>query len=353
MKYVFELDFRGSVHFGDDEAGYGIEDVQVFAHADTIFSGLINSLASIQHEFKSRLWLNDFLSPQKNDGQMNVPFKVSSFGFVDCRGMKTYYLPKPHYIPEGLIEEDEKIRYGKEFKRHRFISLDTFRKWQQGEQLDIGQILNTEKNDFWTVDSRIQHLTDSITHATQIYRTGIVFYSEDVKPFFMLDLDEEEFTVTEFLKVMNVLKKNGLGGRRSPGCGLFDFSDTDWFCVDEVESFDQRSSVEDPEKPARRAFQEVFNHRSNSSYVFSTFYPENIQDVKALAYDLVLRKGWIFSTSSFKSLKRKTCYMFSEGSVFRSEIRGKIVDVTPSEFNDHRIYRYGIPFTIPFCEVSS
>ena len=34
--------------------------------------------------------------------------------------------------------------------------------------------------------------------------------------------------------------------------------------------------------------------------------------------------------------------MFSEGSLFAEPVAGGVADVTPDEFKDHRIYRYGI-----------
>ncbi len=39
--------------------------------------------------------------------------------------------------------------------------------------------------------------------------------------------------------------------------------------------------------------------------------------------------------------------MIKEGAVFPKELKGRLVDVTPEAFKEHRVYRYGIGFTIP------
>ena len=275
-----------------------------------------------------------------------IPFKLSSFGFVHDNGKQTYYLPKPLTLPKHLISENDQTDWGKEFKHRQFISLDTFKKWQRGEKLNLKQIIDSEKDSFWNTDIRIQHLTDNTTMATQIYRTGLVFYRENVCPYFIVDLDEKQINFADFIHLMQMLKHNGLGGRRTAGNGIFDFSEEDWFCLDKSENKDTAEIIK-----AREGFLDLFNFQSNTKFLFSLFYPDKMDQNEPVAYNLVLRKGWIYSSCSFDQLKRKTCYMFSEGSIFSKVSEGKLVDVTPEEFTEHRVYRYGVPFTIPFCEV--
>ncbi|GAX62161.1 CRISPR-associated RAMP protein [Candidatus Scalindua japonica] len=354
MKYVIELNFRNGVHFGSDVAGYGVEDVQGIAHSDTIFSGLINTLASISHIFNQKQWIKNLLNKTINEDNIYVPFRVSSFGFVDTsQSSHRYFIPKPLILPENLIDDKQKYEFGKEFKNRKFISIETFQKWQRNEPLDLKAILDEDKSLFWVEESRTQNVTQSVSHAAQIYHTGIVFYLKDIKPFFLLDLDEEEFSFDDFKKLMDVLKYNGLGGRRTSGCGLFDFSDNDWFCIDIETAKEQRRlnpSFSDQKIPGRARFCEMFKIKSEFYYIFSLFFPDDVRKLKSIAYDLTQRKGWSFSSSSYEQLKRKTCYMFSEGSIFASELRGNLVNVTPQEFNKHRIFRNGLPFAIPFCE---
>lgn len=367
MKYVIELNFKSAVHFGSDAAGYGVEQVQGFAHSDTIFSALINTLASMRHEFTHYQWVQDFFKHTDTDSDkhpITVPFIVSSFGFVDiAQSAHTYYIPKPLIFPKSLVSDAQRNEFGKEFKRLTFISLDTYEKWQKNEPLDLEQICDNGTPSFWTEHVKTQHLTDNITLATQIYRTGLSFYNDSgnhtIRPFFIVDLDEEMFPFHEFIKVIKVLSYNGLGGRRTSGCGIFDFSDEDWFCIDVESKQEQRKlnpSFLSQKNDNRARFSSIFKFSSNTYYLFSTFYPDSIQSFTPKTYNLVQRKGWIFSTSTYRHIKRKTCYMFSEGSLFTSQLTGKLVDVTPKEFIDHRDYhrffRNGMALTIPFCEVT-
>ncbi len=57
------------------------------------------------------------------------------------------------------------------------------------------------------------------------------------------------------------------------------------------------------------------------------------------------------SVSEFQRLRKKSVYMFDEGSVFPTmcNLKGTIVDLTPI-WNDpkmHKVYRSGKPFTLP------
>jgi CRISPR-associated protein Csm4 len=358
MKYVIELNFPGGVHFGSDFAGYGVETIQGIAHSDTIFSAIINTLAAVRHEFSSSQWVKDFFRTNGKINEVHIPFKVSSFGFVDIRGSAhTYYIPKPLIFPENIKDKSQKLKYGKDFKQLKFISLDTFIIWQKSKPLDLEEIIKNEnyRKSFWTEHVVTQHRTDSVNLATQVYRTGMTFYLDYIKPFFIIDIDEEQFPFKEFLKLIHVLKYNGLGGRRTSGCGIFNFSDENWFCID-IETIAEQKKI-NPSFPRKKSnalknFNNIFKFSPFSHYLFSTYYPVNAALINPIAYDIVQRKGWIFSTSSCNQLKRKMCYMFSEGSIFTSQLDGKIVDVTPDEFNDHQVIRCGNPLTLPFCEVN-
>ena len=354
MKYVIELNFRNGVRFGSDVANYGVEAVQGFAHSDTIFSGLINTLAETRHCYQHHDWVNKFFDV--DDGEsVEPPFRLSSFGFVDTKPPDhRYYLPKPCLLPPKILPGQMNI-YGKKYKRLQYIALDIFKKWQVGEILDLREIVapDNHRQSFWVEEPKTQHVTDSVTLAAQIFRTGLVFYDIHIKPFFLLDLDETQFSFQEFKMLLAALQFNGLGGRRTTGCGAFEFTDEDWFCIDaasieEMEKLNEAFSIS--KEIGFRNFQELFQHTPQSYYLFSTYFPQNPAGDQPLAYELVQRKGWFHSTMSYTQLKRKSCFMYSEGSIFKTMPAGKLVNVTPAEFTDHQIYRCGIPFTIPFGE---
>jgi len=358
MIYLVELNFKSGVHFGSDNAGYGIEQVQGFAHSDTIFSSIINVLSPTRHEFQYLEWVRDFFDNSKSN--LIIPFKVSSFGFVDTsQGNHKYYVPKPLIQPNIKINDLKRTDKIKELKQRQFISLEIFQKWQVDELIDLESIVNDEKEiaDFWIEETKVQHLTDNETTATQIYHSGMVYYHDLIKPFFLIELDEERFPFNDFKEILKAAQYFGLGGRRTTGSGIFEFTEDSWFPIIEGSIEDIRKinpSFNSQKNYARIRFTELFKAEEPSSYyLFSTLFPQKINEANCVAYDLIPRKGWFFSTSSDAQLKRKSCFMFSEGSVFKNKIDGKLVDVTPEEFKEHKIYRYGIPFYIPYREIKN
>jgi len=354
MKYLIELKFNSGVHFGSDYAGYGKENVQGYAHSDTIFSAIINSLVLVKNEYDHLQWVKDFFSSEQED-QKVPPFHLSSFGFVDTSPPEhRFYLPKPFAKPDYLTNNDAEYYYIKEFKRRKYISIETFYDWQNKIPLDIENIVEKEQEEFWIEGLRTQHLTDNITAATQIYQTGFIYYHDFVRPFFIVDIDESQMSFEDFMKLMRVVKFSGLGGRKTSGSGVFEVTADGWFRIDD-------NTIEDHQKinpnysinknAGRILLDKIFNAEMKWVYLFSTLYPQKITETDIHSINIIPRKGWIFSSVSASQLKRKTCYMISEGTVLKHNIPGKLVDVTPSEFKDHKVYRYGLPFYIPFCEV--
>ena len=81
----------------------------------------------------------------------------------------------------------------------------------------------------------------------------------------------------------------------------------------------------------------------------SLIFPKKEEVCQLESYSLIERKGFIYSEDG-KSLRRKSVRMLKEGSVFNREIVGEIVNVTPSIFKEHKVYRNGSAFLIPIRE---
>ena len=136
-------------------------------------------------------------------------------------------------------------------------------------------------------------------------------------------------------KVLDVLKKtSGLGGNRNLGLG----------------------AIKNVEKIYKTKSDWAFLTEQNENNVFcnlSLYHPEILENIKyPILYNLILRKGWTGSLSVGKQLKRKTVYMFSEGSIFKSRPVGHLLDLTPEDKNKqkifpHHVYRNGFAFTVP------
>jgi CRISPR-associated protein Csm4 len=350
MKYLFELNFKSAAHIGSDFSGYGVEDVQGSAHADTIFGGLINVIISSRHVYNYG-WLDSFIDA--NSEHIELPFKITSFGFEKYTDTYKYFLPKPLFVPSHLLSKDNYLLF-KNFKNIKYISLESYHDILNGNQLNLEEIYEKEKDDFWIEQTRDQIQTDILTASTNIYSSSETFYKKNVKPFILVELNEKLFSLQDFIVSLRLLGKFGLGGRKTIGSGVFDFNDEDWFCIDketteEVKEINPKFNLE--KNSGRIKFKDIFSFNGNSRYLFSTLFPENFIAKDLVTYNLVPRKGWIYSTSSFKQLKRKSCYMIGEGSIMKNELRGKLVNVTPEAFSDHKVWRYGNPFYLPYINI--
>jgi CRISPR-associated protein Csm4 len=328
MKIV-KLRFKSAIHLGADIAGIGQENTQLIAHSDTLFSCLINNYAQLHSRDLKRV---ENLLETFCDG--TPAFQITSgFPFVTERYRTEYYLPKPLIDPPDFLDTSfgrkNKDEYGKEIKRTHLVPIEVFTQWLGGNEI-LPYFPLPEINDRYFIEFRPQHARDRLTNATVIYHTGLVHFHVDAGIYFLIELNDPNiFDWDAFKSVLKLAGQNGLGGRRSLGNGIFK--------VDEDTIVDLDGD-----------WQDLFNLPQQDGFInLSLYFPRKLDDLAPVAYQLVPRRGWCFSTISTKQLKRKTCSMFTEGSVFRNPIKGTMANVTPDEFSAHQIYRYGIPISLP------
>jgi CRISPR type III-A-associated RAMP protein Csm4 len=128
---------------------------------------------------------------------------------------------------------------------------------------------------------------------------------------------------------LSYLADSGIGTDRTVGMGQFSFS---------FDTF----SIDLPEK-------------TSHSFNLSLFCPENHGQLKELIdnnskYDLIKRGGWI--GEPYNTFRKKSIYMFREGSVFKTNdlTAGKTVDLKPEKTPakiDHPVYRVGKSLFMP------
>ena len=301
--YIIKLNFISPLHIGSDEAGIGVENVQSMIHSDTIFSALVNS-ASLMN--------NNYI-----DSLLQGNFRISSaFPYKENH----YFLPRPFYPFPSTFG-----KYSKDVKKLEFLQEVDFQAWIKGElnEKNITGAISRSQNieEISTLDIHPRNFIDRQTSNTIIYHCGGVVFQKNCGLYFILETDKED--KGRFQDILKTLKKLGFGGERSIGYGQFSF--------EVIGAIDTEAGV----------WKNIKNNEGNSFSLLSLCYPAENENINAKAYQTVLRKGWVFSTSSKKQMKRKTLRMFKEGSVFINQLKGKIVDVTPQGFNDHDVYRYG------------
>lgn len=334
---IVKLHFKSGLHLGSDVPGIGIEDSLSIAHSDTVFSCLINAYAELH---SGNLNAVDELLALFHDG--NPPFRISSaFPFQQpTRHDVTYYLPRPLVDPLRFHDprggRAAKKREGKLFRNTPFVDINVFKKyWLTSARIRRADLEEVNRNisNLCSRAIRPQHTRDRLTDATSIYHTGLVNFASNSGLYFLIEINDTSIlSWDKFRAVLELAGTNGLGGRRSHGNGAFDVEE------DTIEPLDQ-------------TWEDLFNQKQNGFVSLSLYRPEpkTLKSLNPIAYQLVPRRGWCYSSVTSTQMKRKAVTMFGEGSVFHKDApKGTLADVTPgSRFTEHKLYRYGIPISLP------
>lgn len=330
---IVRLHFRSALHLGMDVPGIGIEASRRVAHSDTLFSCLINSYAELHSGDASAV--EKLLEPFRAG---EPPFRMSSAFPFQMRSEYDveYYLPKPIVAPPIFYDSAEgqwaKQEYSKLVRNTMLVGMDTFHNWLQGAAELLDALEEQDIDSFCAREVRPQHARDRLTDATNIYHTGLVHFTGSSGLYFIIELNNKALLDWNAFEVMlRHAGLNGLGGRRSIGNGVFNVTD------DTIMDLDQD-------------WKDLFDLPVQDGDGFinlSLYLPEKFDILKPIAYQLVPRRGWCYSSVTPIQMKRKAVMMFSEGSVFRNEPNGTLADVTPCGFTAHKLYRYGIPISLP------
>lgn len=322
---LVKLDFKNNpAHFG--ELGIGMEETSERVRSDTIFSALVISYARLGKCVDTLL---------QRFHQEEVPFRLSSsFIYREQDSKTTYFLPRPKHPPINYpIGNDLKI--AKDYKKLNFLDLKTWKSWYQNDGFDEDTKLpDNVYGKCFDIDKQPKIAIDRNTRATNLYHTSFVRYRS--KPndksglYFLIKFHDEilENDLNDLKAALELLGEEGLGGERSSGAGQFEPSWHDLHDLDQ--EWDSLVNFKD----------------KNAQSLISLYWDDdNLVSLENSSYELQERGGWI--TSSAKNQRRKKVMMFAEGSVFADIPIGKLADVTPPEFTQHKIYRSGIAVSLP------
>lgn len=314
MRYSVELYFKSPLHIGEDHPGIGIEGSSSIVHSDTIFSAIANHWATLPCS-NGNLPLERLLERFKKE---EPPFLISSaFYYKSTSRGTTYYLPR-------LLTDNPKLM---ELKNIRYLELTDFIKLAQGEWFE-GELPKDPEDEIVRSAYFPRVSLDRISSASNLFHAGTITFRNGGL-YFLLDIKDESLLPTIEL-CLNLLGESGLGGERSTGCGLFEWS------KQRIEDDPQWQPLWELEKEVNKRF-----------CLISLCFPQKREVEHLIGYNLILRKGWIYSTSTNLQLKRKTCQMLGEGSTFSEKPAGDMADVTPGEFEKiHPVYRYGKAFAL-------
>lgn len=337
--YIVPLYFKHAMHIGAANASVGIEEAQDFIHSDTLWAAICNHWAVLGEV--EGVSFDKFLDSFKNGKPL---FRISS-AFPLTKSGREFWLPKPLSVPFSFShvnpDRDYEIQeYGKTVKKTRFITLNAFKNWVEFSANNVSDV-GEKPRGISNGTVRPHNTLDRVSMASQIFHAGITYFESYGKNraglYFILKTDQSVKKALE--KILEIIYEIGaIGGDRSIGLGAL---------------LEKPILLELKEVP--KEWDNILNNTSdtNASCLLSLCYPkedEPLQDA-TIAYNFVLRKGWTGSLSVGAQVKRQTISMFSEGSVFKKELEGKLVDITPQNTPKwqglHNVYRYGYAFSVP------
>lgn len=299
-KYIFKLNFKAPVHFGNGKLG----DSENCLFADTVFSALFNEAINMYGENHALKLLNSV-----NNGHLLLS---DLFLYVK----NTLFVPKPFVTIESDNQGDSVLK--KKFKKLKFIPVESLSDFVLGKfdpEISGNLLKNVGKKSVET-KVKINKNEDNVP-----YNVGVYTFSENCGLYFVAMLEDNIKDL--FVSLVESISFTGLGGKRYAGYGRFEY---EYFKA--PQEFDER---------LKDGFE-----RYMSLSVCLAKENELEKTLDGASYDLVKRSGYVWSdTYSQKPLRKNDMYCFKSGSVFKNTFSGDVFDV--SNNGNHPVYRYAKP----------
>lgn len=320
MRFVcYKLTFKAPFHTGDRENF--LDDTLSYIPSDTLFSAFCHSYLLLF----GKTSLENLLKRFNTDVP---PFQISScFPYQQNR----FFLPMP-LDPSRIPAPAEDTPF-KKYKKVKFVEKSVF------ERL-INEPSSKLKEDDVTIpplkkDSPVY--TKNIVPRIAVSRInnhpgenyfhfGEIAFYDNCGLFFLAKFNNESEQKL-FEATLNLMQDEGIGGNRTVGKGIFKYERMDNF--------------------------EIKIPQNNKGCVILSLYSPKETEIEHLKngfYELIERKGYIYSPW-IQSFRKKSAILFVEGSVFRKQVYGQLLDVTPQIHNEtlpHRIYKYAFAFSISY-----
>ena len=325
---IIKLSFTGPLHLSKGKNDYDSSEVMV--HSDTLKSALFSCAIQLFGE-------------EDIDRGFLDAFQVSStFPYVG----EQLFFPKP--LKDLYLFEDVNDDNLKAVKKIAYLSQGAFEKVINGAKLKYKQSGTKNKSAFYADGDAVP---ESLFQSSVAQRVSLLRFQEDSSKnrlfymdklyfkkgaglYFILDIKEESYR-HKIESALKLLKDNGLGTDRNIGQGQF-------------KSTKESLTLNIPDTATECL----------SLSLFCPLNESNLPSITGSSYKLKKRGGWISSPSndSHAGLRKRSVYMFEEGSVFPAkkgaDWKGAIVDLKPGKLPpeiklQHSIWRDGTPFFIP------
>jgi CRISPR-associated protein Csm4 len=364
----YKLSFKGGLHLGT--RGINLAESAEFIPSDTLFSALLDVWNRLGED------VAEFVEPYED---ANPPFLLTS-AFPFAGGVRFFPMPADlnRIFKDKLNDKD----WRKNLRKIRYFSEGLLRKALAGDVLDLNLFppkrtekvengVALQKGQVWLLKDEVKKLPkhlqedkkgnkralkalyyldlwkngevprvtiDRIAQTSTLYHAGRVSFAEECGLWFGVQWNDESGTYpADFLRCLENLQYEGLGGERSSGYGAFEYKEEKDFSLPSAKS-------------------------GEAGYTLSRYHPtkDELPDAlseKNAAYKLVNVGGWLH-THAKADQRRKKLWMLEAGSIIQvsDEIQGSLTDTKPKYKSDvpefpHPVWRYGFALPIKFAEV--
>lgn len=324
MFTIIKLTNLTPMHIGTGRENYD------FSASDLQSDTLSSALAALRAQQGKDKDLEPFLSS----------FTLSSaFPFVDHR----YFLPKPQGKISVHVSDGEDYASGKKIKKLKYLEREVWQALMNGDEVSVSDA-QIQKEFLLASKPSVENPYHKPFKSQVMQRVSIPREDDKVAEPFFFDwtyfssesglyciVDAKGELLDEIVHLFKILGETGLGTDKNIGGGKF-----------EVET--DTLTITDTLHP-------------NASMLLSLYIPTeeeiSILDLDNSKYEILQRGGYLAGSqeTDFRHLRKKSIYMFSVGSIFKTTqpLTGKVVDLKP-DWNDdrmHSIFRSGKPFVIP------
>jgi CRISPR-associated protein Csm4 len=320
---IIKLKFISPLHLSRGKAG--LENSFETLHSDTLKSAL----------FVCALQLYKDAEILRGDNGMAFfnAFRVSSaFPYASDE----LFFPKPEWINDTLKTEVEP----KDFKEIKFIgwafykglisgSADKFLPQNiRNKKYYTDKVMNAAPFESEVVQRVV--VPRDYEHDADTFYTERLYFKNDCGMFFLISFEDETWREI-VMSALALLGENGIGSDKSVGNGQFEVKPKTPFAFDTFEA-DKKVSL--------------------SLYCPKQGEVNKKEFIDASAYSIIKRGGYLANPEDFdnSTLRKKSVYMFTEGSVFPNEnLIGQVVDLKPDEYpNIHNVWRDGRALFLPY-----
>ncbi|HPE34639.1 MAG TPA: type III-A CRISPR-associated RAMP protein Csm4 [Bacteroidales bacterium] len=332
-KKLVKLSFTGALHIGAGKND-NYDHSEEIIHSDTIKSALYATYRQVYPELS-----------QKDDGEpFFASFRVSSaFPYFG----NELFFPKPlaGFIPTfSDIPAENKSEIAKKSKKIQYVGFDLFNNWVNGIQPNVQQNHLDSSGKFLFSqphEKNVKVLTRNVQQRvyippqgsdamnTQPYFIERLFFGKEAGLYFLLDYPDSEM-LSRIQVCLHVLGDIGFGTDKSVGNGQFEATIVDF-------------DILTPDQPTHQLALGLYCPAKE------TLSQSILSDA---AFSTKKRGGFIVSAQEeqFRHFRKKSVYMFTEGSLFPAimTIKGKLVDLKPETVERlHPVWRDGNCLFIP------